>query len=112
MQDWTGNKNSVYKTLGASNNTDKERQRDAVISSCDCLVGFLSGEKVNKSTIDYEVERIVNIQPTFKKYGLLNGEPQTKSQIVDGRKGYLSRFVYCPYCGEKVNWKQVLSNCL
>ncbi len=66
-----------------------------VISSCDCLVGFLSGEKVNKSTIDYEVERIVNIQPTFKKYGLLNGEPQTKSQIVDGRKGYLSRFVYC-----------------
>ena len=83
-----------------------------VISSCDCLVGFLSGEKVNKSTIDYEVERIVNIQPAFKKYGLLKGEPQTKSQIVDGRKGYLSRFVYCPYCGEKLNWKQVLSNCL
>ena len=27
MQDWTGNKNSVYKTLGASNHTDKERQR-------------------------------------------------------------------------------------
>ena len=87
-------------------------QQCSVIGSCDCFVGFLSGEKVNKSTIDYEVERIVNIQPTFKKYGLLKGEPQTKSQIVDGRKGYLSRFVYCPYCGEKVNWKQVLSNCL
>lgn len=83
-----------------------------VIRSCDCFVGFLSGEKVNKSTIDFEVESIVNIQPTFKKYGLLNGEPQTKIQIVDGRKGYLIRFVYCPYCGEKVNWKQVLSNCL
>ena len=26
MQDWTGNKNSVYKTLGASNHTDKEMQ--------------------------------------------------------------------------------------
>ena len=24
MQDWTGNKNSVYKTLGASNHTNKE----------------------------------------------------------------------------------------
>lgn len=24
--DWTGNKNSIYKTLGASNHTDKERQ--------------------------------------------------------------------------------------
>ena len=43
-----------------------------IISSCDCFIGFISGEKVNKSTIDYEVERIVNIQPTFKKYGLLN----------------------------------------
>lgn len=28
MSDWTGNKNSVYKTLGASNHTDKERERD------------------------------------------------------------------------------------
>ena len=25
-KDWTGNKNSIYKTLGASNHTDKERQ--------------------------------------------------------------------------------------
>lgn len=25
-KDWTGNKNSVFKTLGASNHTDKERQ--------------------------------------------------------------------------------------
>ena len=28
MTDWTGNKNSVYKTLGASNHTDKERQNE------------------------------------------------------------------------------------
>ena len=62
--------------------------KNAVISSCDCLVGFLSGEKVNKSTIDYEVESIVNIQPTFKKYELLNGEPQSKRQIVETLIGY------------------------
>lgn len=98
------------KTQNRPNNS--ALHKTDVISSCDCFVGFLSGEKVNKSTIDYEVERIVNIQPIFKKYGLLNGEPQTKSQIVDGRKGCLSRFVYCPYCGEKLNWKQILSNCL
>lgn len=24
--DWTGNSNSIYKTLGASNHTDKERE--------------------------------------------------------------------------------------
>jgi len=27
-QDWTGNSNSIYKTLGASNHTDKEREND------------------------------------------------------------------------------------
>lgn len=27
-KDWTGNKNSVFKTLGASNHTDKERQNE------------------------------------------------------------------------------------
>jgi hypothetical protein len=27
-KDWTGNKNSIYKTLGASNHTDKEREND------------------------------------------------------------------------------------
>ena len=28
MKDWVGNKNSVFKTLGASNHTDKEREID------------------------------------------------------------------------------------
>lgn len=28
MKDWTGNKNSIFKTLGASNHTDKERQHE------------------------------------------------------------------------------------
>ena len=27
-KDWTGNSNSIYKTLGASNHTDKERQNE------------------------------------------------------------------------------------
>lgn len=28
VKDWTGNRNSIYKALGASNHTDKERQVD------------------------------------------------------------------------------------
>lgn len=28
MKDWNGNSNSIYKTLGASNHTDKEREED------------------------------------------------------------------------------------
>lgn len=30
MQDWTGNKKSVFTSLGASNHTDKERQRTSI----------------------------------------------------------------------------------
>ena len=41
-------------------------RKTAVISSCDCFVGFISGEKVNKSTIDYEVERIVKFNQLSK----------------------------------------------
>jgi len=84
----------------------------AVISSCDCLVGFLSGERVSKSEIEFEVKSISNMHPKYKEYGMLKGEPLTPKQIVDNRRGYLSRFAYCPYCGEKLDWKQVLSNCL
>ena len=28
MKDWIGNGNSIWKTLGASNHTDKERQNE------------------------------------------------------------------------------------
>ena len=87
-------------------------RKTAVISSCDCLIGFISGDKVSKSTIEYEVKSISNMMPKYKEYNMLKGEPLTPKQIVDNRRGYLSRFAYCPYCGEKINWKQLLSNCL
>lgn len=85
-----------------SKNTDKQ--------NCDCFIGFISGEEVHKSTLEYEVEQIEKLQPVFKSYGLLKGEPDNKKQIVDGRKGYLRRFNYCPNCGEKLNWKKILEN--
>ena len=83
-----------------------------VICSCDCLVGFLSGEKINKSTIDFEVQSIYKMMPKYKEYNMLKGEPLSQKEITDNRRGYLSRFKFCPYCGEKINWKQVLSNCI
>ena len=83
-----------------------------VISSCDCFVGFVSGEKVNKSNIEFEVKSISKMQPEYKKYGMLKGEPLTPKQIVDNRRGYLTRFIYCPYCGNKIDWNQILLNLL
>lgn len=73
---------------------------------------YFCGEKVSKSNIEFEVKSISEMQPEYKKYGMLKGEPLTPKQIVDNRRGYLSRFIFCPYCGNKINWKKVLFNCL
>lgn len=34
--DWTGNSNSIYTTLGASNHTDKERETNDYLSGSGC----------------------------------------------------------------------------
>ena len=102
------NKEQTVQPTSVSGNGTKP----IVISSCDCFIGFLSSEKVNKSTIDFEVNSIYNMMPKYKEYNMLKGEPLTPKEIVDNRRGYLSRFIFCPYCGQNINWKQVLSNCL
>lgn len=73
MQDWTGNKNSIYKTLGASNHTPKDREQDdyyatdpkaidALIKSeklnnriweCACGAGHLSERLIEKGYFVY-----------------------------------------------------------
>ncbi len=82
-----------------------------VSNSCDCFIGFLSGEDIRLSDIKRQVEDVVKLQPELKKYGLLKGEPLTAKQLVDGRKGYVHRFYFCPYCGKSIDWKTVLNNC-
>lgn len=27
--------------------------------------------------------------------------------FLDGRKGHMTMFKHCPYCGEKINWKKI-----
>ena len=40
-KDWTGNSNSIYKTLGASNHTDKERQNEDYYATDPKAANFL-----------------------------------------------------------------------
>ena len=92
--------------------TQKPQLNIPVVSnSCDCFIGFLSGEDIRLSDIKRQVEDVVKLQPELKKYGLLKGEPLTAKQLVDGRKGYISRFNFCPYCGKYIDWKTILNNC-
>lgn len=49
MKDWTGNKNSIYKTLGASNHTSKERQtEDYYATEPKAMELLLEVERFNK----------------------------------------------------------------
>ena len=50
MKDWTGNSNSIYKTLGASNHTNKEReQNDYYATDPYAIDKLLTVEKPNKN---------------------------------------------------------------
>lgn len=50
QKDWLGNKNSIYKTLGASNHTDKERElNDYYATDPIAIDKLLKVERPNKS---------------------------------------------------------------
>lgn len=34
-------------------------------------------------------------------------EDYKASDFLDGRKGYMSMFKFCPYCGDKINWREI-----
>lgn len=79
-------------------------------NDCDCLLGFISDDKIFKSNLDYELERTSNIQSNFYDMGLLKRKPLQPKEILDNRRGYISRFTFCPYCGEKINWKKIINS--
>lgn len=50
MSDWVGNGNSVYKTLGASNHTDKEREKDDYYATDPIAIDkLLTVERLNEN---------------------------------------------------------------
>lgn len=50
MKDWTGNGNSIYKTLGASNHTDKEREENDYYATDPIAIDkLLTVEQLNKN---------------------------------------------------------------
>lgn len=74
---------------------------------CDCYIGDIVDDRVYISTLEYEVERIITAQPIFKKYGMMVGEFKSRMDIIYGNRSCLSKFMFCPYCGVKINWKEI-----
>jgi hypothetical protein len=79
-------------------------------SNCDCHIGRLCDEYIYISNMNKQIDDIIKTQQNLKQFNLLNGEVITSKEILDSRKGYLHKFNYCPYCGEKIDWKILLFN--
>jgi hypothetical protein len=88
---------------------NKKNIKESDISSCNCFIGFLSGENLYIDDFYVEVNKLSKDLILYKKHGLTKREPLSPKQLVDNRRGYLSRFNFCPYCGKEINWKELIN---
>lgn len=79
------------------------------MSNCNCFIGYLSGEELFIDSFKVQVKYLSDYQKRIEVYGIMHGPAQTEKQLIDGRKGYLMKFNYCPYCGTKIDWKKLKS---
>jgi hypothetical protein len=114
LKDWTGDKNSIFKTLGASNHTDKERQKHDYYATepkaiellleveefsdhiweCACGEGHLSKVLVERG---YNVRSTDLIDRGYGEGGvdfLTQSEPFDGDIITNPPYKYASEFVY------------------
>lgn len=69
-KDWNGNKNSIFKTLGASNHTDKERQNDDYYATEPAAAEWLMKlEEFNGEPIWECASGENHLADVFKEYG-------------------------------------------
>ena len=81
---------------------------------CDHTIGYLHDWVLVsevKGILENEVFGWNNYNKTMN--GLARGnekllkEDYKPSHFLDGRKGYMNMFKFCPSCGEKINWKEI-----
>ena len=83
-----------------------------VLKSCDCFIGFLQERRIHKSTFELGINNFLDMQLRLQKTNFRRGkELYTVKQIIDNRRGFIIKFTYCPFCGDKLNWKQLFNKC-
>lgn len=80
--------------------------------SCDHCIGLLWDQEYGRLvTLQVLKEHMKDIE-SLNRYLSLTGASAlpiyTLCEYADFRRATdLSRFSYCPYCGEKINWKEI-----
>ena len=79
------------------------------MSDCFCVIGtYERNEPLRLSEYVEILKDMAKVQRNFADMGLLRGEPLTAREMADNRRGYIHRYNYCPYCGAKHDWKQLI----
>ena len=82
--------------------------------NCNCLLGCMDDYDyipLNRNTIADDLRIYVGNHNRMVDEGF---ETDRTSLIdyFDEEKNMISRYHYCPYCGEKINWKAIKIRCL
>ena len=77
------------------------------MKSCDCLIGLLHNEQLLKSSVTQQIYwGMLRYNNTVKLVDY-RGDPLTVQQYMDGRRGIVTKFKFCPRCGTEINWKEI-----
>lgn len=99
-KDWTGNGNSIYKTLGASNHTEEERQSDDYYATEPKAVELLLGLE---DFSDLYVWECACGQGHLSEVMKQNGIKVNSSDLI--LRGYVSAYQYDFLSEENKEWK-------
>jgi hypothetical protein len=80
------------------------------MSDCDCIIGEQNDHKLKISDYKIYLLQSSQIQKSLFDWGMLKHKPLSPRELADNRRGYVHRYNYCPYCGKKHNWKQLLKD--
>lgn len=76
----------------------------------ECYIGLWNDDYTRLITFEEIIQEVKSHNRTYeyakKEYGIDLGQPFKLSDYFDRRKSTnLNHFNYCPYCGEKIDWK-------
>jgi len=97
-----------------SKNTDKSSNDTihSVSKRCDCFIGIFhnDNEELHKNTVYEILAKHSRTTEMLFEHNLIK-KPIMIKQYLDRRSGYMTFFNYCPYCGGKIKWQEIKSNC-
>jgi len=79
---------------------------------CDHTVGYLHNfvtESALKEVLMSESRGWNRYAETMNSFGEKHKTDNKPKDFLDRRRGFMTLFNNCPYCGEKINWKAIKS---